>query len=708
MAGYALPLDPNQNPYAPISRFTRTVGDPALDPSQTPYDPSDPASQTAYANAAFGPPTQSAAPQQSAPIDYYAQYRGTPSQYNQNYDPAAGYPSFSPAPAQAPPVPAQGVPSDQRGYSGWFGGPANTGLQQPSPPQLNQQIGRTGAGDVQIGRSGGGGDARPPQQAGGSMGSVSSNNFMSGGDASRQPAQPAPSTPAPQTGGDAKRPSSDSSKGGIVALADGGLADPSGIQQAPPQFDYSQYLAQNALDPNAAPGPQGGPSVYTGWTGNLSDTNPADILQQNRQLSLNTGANLGQNLADSTATNTALTAYYRNAANTAYSGLAQQPGYSPTEAADITRQSQLYSGLTTPDQYASLAPTAAETAGIQGNPQSIGQYYDPSQLTQGSAYQQALQGTLGGIGGDVSALQGDTSQFAQKYQMTPAEQQDIVASTSADLASQRAGEEGDIQRAANAAGVSQLGVAAAENRVNVQGTAAAGDALTNARIAASNAAAARLQGIQTAEQNTANTGVGAGAITAGAQTAAEGQRIGAEQYSQQLGTGIATTEDAAAAARASQLYGIRQGNTQYAQQSTYGQNLATQQQLANANTNVAGARIAGQNNYLNFLTGQTGQTLGAQQTSQGLQQQNASTMLGNANTAGGQKANLSLGLDSNSLGTSVDKGVGSFIGNLRKGGIVKRVRKALIGEAGPEAVIPLRGDDMGEQQQLDRYRGMAA
>ena len=63
-----------------------------------------------------------------------------------------------------------------------------------------------------------------------------------------------------------------------------------------------------------------------------------------------------------------------------YGNLSKTPGYTPDEAAGITRENQ-FNNLVTPDwEYQSLDPTGEEAQGIRGNTGSYDEFFDPDQL----------------------------------------------------------------------------------------------------------------------------------------------------------------------------------------------------------------------------------------------------------------------------------------------------------------------------------------
>lgn len=122
------------------------------------------------------------------------------------------------------------------------------------------------------------------------------------------------------------------------------------------------------------------------------------------------------------------------------------------------------------------------------------------------------------------------------------------------------------------------------------------------------------------------------------------------QYQGTQGTNIAEAQNQASTTAAQNLYGIRQGNTQYGQQQQFQQNYLTQQQLSQLYGNAANARIAGQNTALGWATGEQGTATQAGLGINSQQNQAGATTLGNMNTAAGNWGDYNLGTTSQDLG----------------------------------------------------------
>lgn len=317
-----------------------------------------------------------------------------------------------------------------------------------------------------------------------------------------------------------------------------------------------------------------------------------------------------------------------------------------------------------------------------------------------------------------------TDEYKRQAGMTDAEVEQAANMGARDVGLRYQSQMNDAARQAAASGnASPLAVGALQSRLAQQSATEAADARVNAQLAARQAQRNAATGVQQTElgaeqyqtgaglqgaqymgnlasgnaqyagnlasqdvQNVENTRLGAQQYLTGAQMQAasnigqQGQQgaqyignlragteagigsanVAGQQYIQNTGTAIAQAQDQAAANRALQQYGIRQGNQQYQIGSQYQQGMGVNSALSQGYGNVAGARIAGQNNYRNWATGQTGQYLGAQQTNNQQRIQNYGTMTGAMNNTANSWGNYSL-QKSRQPGT-FDKVVGTLAG----------------------------------------------
>lgn len=512
-------------------------------------------------------------------------------------------------------------------------------------------------------------------------------------------------------------------------------------------FDYASYLSSIG-PPSGGGAPYSTTMPYDNPYGNDSfdwaTSNPSNGMRQDRGYFANWGAQEGQNLSAQQAYEQELQGQYGGAMNQMAGTIGNNPGYTPTEMSNIVNPAAYEQGMTTPDQYASLAPTQAEQTAMEGNPGSYGEYLNPAlqQLasndsTQNNSANTSINNTTQWMNNDISqegnsvntALSNGNltptanyyNDLADTYNGTAAQVKSAVnspnlqlqlnpnqyimsngevqgmenqAAQAVNLSSQQ--QMSQIRQAAMAAGNSDpMALAALQNQYNTTEQENAANAVTSAQIQAEDAqrqtemgyAQAALGAGQTQSQMQMSGALASGQMGENTYQTAENTNLSAAQYlaSQQAsqaniqanqglsanqwtgqqgigtaedfgnmyqnaleyggteGTNVAETQDQAAAQRAAELYGIRQGNTQYQQGQTYGQNFNTQSQLSNLYQAAANARMAGQNEFLGWATGQTNQ---ANESNLNLNQQQIGTAgvtFPNMNQATGQWGNYTLG-----------------------------------------------------------------
>lgn len=428
--------------------------------------------------------------------------------------------------------------------------------------------------------------------------------------------------------------------------------------------------------------------------------------------------------------------------------MAGQGGYTPEEAAGIRGDTSSYSKYFNPEQsmgnvvqdqntqFGILNNQQGEQKGaVSGLQTGLRGAIDPSALQQKSTMGSEIGASVGAqkseLGGALdtessglkSAIDPNklslSSDFTNHYLMTPEEQQNIVSSAGISAGLKDAQAVGDTERAARAAGASPLGVGAYRARMATQQAADAGDAMTSARVAASNAAAARQQtnesmrlGSQqdiSGRQMTAAETIGGQAASnintvqeqgREADLATEQNRQAAQQYLTGAGLQAATTGGEAAIQNAQTATGqttqaLQNAENQRIQQGQFntatGTNIAQAQDVANSNRagTVANTRINQQN---------TG--IGIQQQSQQQQNQNAQNaynrqlgVYGTQTSGSGQATNA--GVQASQTPSTLDKVIGGIggavgaLGALDDGAVIDQPTVATLGEQGPEAVVPL-------------------
>lgn len=435
---------------------------------------------------------------------------------------------------------------------------------------------------------------------------------------------------------------------------------------------------------------------------------------------------LNQDAKDRGAASSGLRERYRQQADEVYDPLIYgRGGYDPNDTEAITREGETRSSMALPHELDALQWTPEEIASIQGNPEL---YFDPAAMNAAQeasavrqrAASQRLRGDLYGAI-DENALTADTAGI----ELTPEEEQRIVtaAGQSAGVG-YRAGI-GDLEQKARAAGVDPLGVQAARVRAERAAAIEGANAMTRARVAASRERADRKTMAEDlrlgANRDISGRRTNAATVAGQADLNTEGtintQQRQQQQFSTTTGTGIENTR----ATRAATVAGNRQATGRENLNTRFGQGQTVANTLSERARTIGDAKLEGAREGRGYLTGQNAQAnqntqaeadrqtqLYGQQMSgrsgttqsqlqrdsqPGLWQKVAGTVIGAANAAG----NMATG----------------FSGGKADGGIVTEPTVALIGEEGPEAVVPLNdredpvvrsGQLYGQIQQVRKAR----
>ncbi len=476
---------------------------------------------------------------------------------------------------------------------------------------------------------------------------------------------------------------------------------------------------------------------------------------------------------------------------------AGQGGYSPEEIQQIMAQGGMPQSLTD-EQAQGNYLTPGEQAGITGDTGSYTRNFNPDQMSQDQTISAGRQrqavddlqqgvknavgqadlsqsdkfkqdsenqlndnqgqfGTvLGAVGSNVrgaidpNAVQASDS-FLKDYNMTPEEQQQIVTGAGISAGAKDAAAVDALERSARAAGSDPQGVAAYRARMARAQASDAGDAMTQARIKASEAAAGRkLTGEQLREQGgqyltNVKTGTElamgdqalAGTQQLGQQALSqrdtvEQQRLAAEQekaglnlnaaeaagnagvaneaninaegrqqqqFNTTTGTGIAQAQDVANSNRAAGIATNRQATGVNNQATQFGQQKTNNDTGSARATGVANTRLGQQTQGLNYYQGQNQQ---ANQNSENASNREVSTY---GTQAGGTNQAAALGADAAKQPGTLSKivsgvtglvgalgggaGIGKLMGGGADGGVFDEPTNITVGEAGPEAVVPL-------------------
>ncbi len=185
-------------------------------------------------------------------------------------------------------------------------------------------------------------------------------------------------------------------------------------QQPSPQFQYPQQWQPPQYNPNAGMQPEyygyqqgaaGNPALS--YQPDLSSNDPDRIFRNAQNVNYNMGAGLSAQTNQMYGQQMGMYGNYGNLMNQSYGQLAETPGYTDEESANITREPQYMQGITSQEQYQGLNPTDQEYAGMTGDPNSYYNSYDPAgadQITTSGAEQQRNASNL--AGGDISGATG--------------------------------------------------------------------------------------------------------------------------------------------------------------------------------------------------------------------------------------------------------------------------------------------------------------
>lgn len=440
-----------------------------------------------------------------------------------------------------------------------------------------------------------------------------------------------------------------------------------------------------------------------------SSTDPRKIAENQRALVWGKGDVLGQeqvDLANQAEGNS--NAYLGSINNLENQYMAGQGGYTPQEASAIQGNPQGWQQYYNPMAQGLSSAATQEAQGLSSAASN------PANLQSGQAVQNLADAITGGTNGlnsqldtmdarvrgaiDPNALsQSQNANAAEQF--GPAAQQAMVtgAGISAGLQDQAAVDA--MQRSALAAGSSPAGVAAYRARMARQQAIDSGNAMTQARATA---AQLGMQGATTAEQQ-----------RLGAQQYLTGRQVGAEQQLGQFGVtsraadvaqrvnAIQNTEAQRIAAQqgASQMQmnaAATGGQAQMGAATTSGQAGMYGQQNADVNASNRAAAIG------QMRIGQQNVGLAGQKQTQSQMNQNAQNAYqrqqqtyGTQTGAGNQAANM--GLAASQTPSTWDKiaggiagGLGAVAGFIADGDVATSPQLRVLGEDGPEAVVPYR------------------
>lgn len=364
--------------------------------------------------------------------------------------------------------------------------------------------------------------------------------------------------------------------------------------------------------PGYSPAPSGGagPSGYSNrYTGN----NVNDMISSDRQFAFGRGDELFQNSKDRAANEGDLRSYYRGYADEVYDPLiGGRGGYSQDEIDHIMREGDFGDFMTNDGGYAENFLSDEERNAIAGRPWDRAAYFDPEAMTDrqnesagrqrgavddmATGLYESLDGQLGlsdeygrnvdstlrsmesGTRGayDPAALRANADSL-NRIRMTPEEEQAIVTKAGISGGMKYRAAAGEMDAKARAAGMDPVAAAAMRGRYLRNAAADSADAMTGARVQASNARAGREQAAEGlrmgGERTAADIGTGVELSLAdrkmNANNTREGMRLGAQRDIADRRAGIATTIGQT-------RLGAEQGiNSQQRQQSQFNAGLGT-------------------------------------------------------------------------------------------------------------------------------------
>lgn len=427
------------------------------------------------------------------------------------------------------------------------------------------------------------------------------------------------------------------------------------------------YRRNNQLNDEPVSYPVQAPPSYPGYGNRYTGNDLNRQISSDREYAFGRGDELNQQSRDRAADQSGIWNNYRRYADEVYDPLiGGRGGYSPEEIDQITRGGEFDQFMTSGGEYDENFLTPEEQAAIYGQPWNRAAYFNPDAMegrqNESAGYQRAavnelqsglydsldqnlglsdeysqgvdstLANTATGVYGsyDPRALRANAASL-DRIRMTPEEEQDIITKAGISGGMKYKAGIGQIDRNARAAGIDPVGAGALRGRYLRDSAADAADAMTLARVQASNARAGReatAEGIRMGGERTA-ADIGTGAALAlgnqrlGATTTREGMRLGAEgdissrradlaktvgqarlgseqainaqqrqqqQYNTSLGTDIATGIESDEVARANQIAQNRQATLRANQGQKFQQGMTRNDALSGRYGNVANVR----------------------------------------------------------------------------------------------------------------------
>jgi hypothetical protein len=374
---------------------------------------------------------------------------------------------------------------------------------------------------------------------------------------------------------------------------------------------------------------------------------------------------------------------YQGAQDQALQELQQTPGYTSEEQAAIAGDPGAAKAITQAGigkEQAQLDEYGQNLSGQVGNYAS----YTGSGL---DTLKSGLQGAQSGFSKLDTAVNNPALAFdpnATEKQLTDADVQEMKTAAGTRVGNQYRSAEDQLRRDAAAAGNSSpLAIAAANARLQTQSAAGMGDAEVNADIAARQAQQERAAQIEQQREGATQTQAG---MKAQAATTEQGQAQNAAALAgtQAIQAGEAVGQAGINAANQYGQTAINQQNTQTGQGSQAA--ITADTQASQRAQDAAQTRISGQGAYRSGVAQQQGLSQQGGQTAVSQQQGAASTLGNQLNQSTAARAGYETSGQGNSALNQAAKVVGSIF---KEGGIVTEPTEGVIGEAGPELVMPL-------------------
>jgi hypothetical protein len=396
--------------------------------------------------------------------------------------------------------------------------------------------------------------------------------------------------------------------------------------------------------------------------------------------------------------------------------------YTDDEKRKITRESELYTKMDSAYNPArswgvSNASTRAQRGAVTQGQADMAGAIDANALKASKGYAEGLMSNWERTDDRMDEAAnsdelGLSENFTSDYEMTPEQQQDIVTGAGISAGTGYRAAKDDLVRRSLAAGVDPLGVAAASSRLEREAAGEAGDAMTLARIGASDAAAKRIQTAEDmrlgAAQEQANQRMEAAEAsgTLGLQSGSEWEhtRLGAEQDISDRKLSAAQTTAAQRIGTESEIAG-RENDLENDTQKTKATNtLSVYDRLSGNYGKVADTRLGGQQNKVNYETGQqqmanqnanaaADRRVGVYGTTGELTNAATGNQIRNASRPSTWEKVAGLGIGAVGAVTGgggiPGLGGGKSKGGGATGGVITEPTVAVLGEAGPEVVVPL-------------------